>query len=58
MRMTEILSIRRENVRLDQKRIFIPAAKAGSRDQPITTEWRYSLPIISPGYQGGRVVIS
>jgi integrase len=38
MRMTEILSIRREHVDLDRRRIFVPAAKAGSRDQPITAE--------------------
>lgn len=38
MRMTEILSMRREHVDLDRKRIFIPNAKAGARDQPITTE--------------------
>ena len=38
MRMTEILSMRREHVDVDRKRIFIPSAKAGARDQPITTE--------------------
>ena len=36
MRMSEILSIRRENVDPDRKRIFIPKAKAGAREQPIT----------------------
>lgn len=36
MRMTEILSIRREYVDLDRLIIHIPHAKAGSRDQPIT----------------------
>jgi integrase len=38
MRMTEILSMRREHVDIDRKRVFIPSAKAGARDQPITTE--------------------
>lgn len=38
MRMTEILSMRREHVDLDRRRIFIPNAKAGARDQPITSE--------------------
>jgi integrase len=38
MRLTEILSIRREHVNLDQRRIFVPKAKSGSRDQPITAE--------------------
>jgi integrase len=38
MRMSEILSIRRENVDAHRRRIFIPKAKAGAREQPITTE--------------------
>ena len=38
MRKSEILSILKENVDLDRRRIFIPEAKAGSRDQPITAE--------------------
>ena len=38
MRMTEILSMTREHVDVDRKRIFIPSAKAGARDQPITSE--------------------
>ncbi|MGD8617349.1 MAG: tyrosine-type recombinase/integrase [Gammaproteobacteria bacterium] len=36
MRMTEILSIRKENVNLHRRVIYIPEAKAGSREQPIT----------------------
>jgi integrase len=36
MRMMEILSIRRENVNTDRRVIFIPKAKAGAREQPIT----------------------
>ncbi|MSR09704.1 MAG: site-specific integrase [Gammaproteobacteria bacterium] len=36
MRMTEILSIRREHLHLDRRIIHIPHAKAGTREQPIT----------------------
>ncbi len=36
MRLTEILSIRLEDIELDIQRIFIPQAKAGKRPQPIT----------------------
>jgi len=36
MRKMEILSIRREHVDLQRKVIFIPKAKAGMREQPIT----------------------
>jgi integrase len=36
MRMMEILSIRREYVDLQRRVIFIPKAKAGAREQPIT----------------------
>lgn len=38
MRMSEILSMTREHVDVQRKRIFIPLAKAGARDQPITSE--------------------
>jgi integrase len=38
MRRMEILSIRRENVNLERRTIYIPFAKGGSRDQPITQE--------------------
>jgi integrase len=38
MRMSEILSIRRENVDPEKRRIFIPQAKAGAREQPMTAE--------------------
>lgn len=37
MRMSEILTIRRDNVDVDQRRIYIPRAKAGAREQPITS---------------------
>ena len=36
MRKSEILSIRLENIRLDQQTLYIPRAKAGARQQPIT----------------------
>lgn len=36
MRRSEILSIRREHVDLDRLTIFVPQAKAGAREQPIT----------------------
>lgn len=38
MRMSEILNMTREHVDVQRRRIFIPSAKAGARDQPITTE--------------------
>lgn len=38
MRHTEILSIRREHVDLAHKAIWIPQAKAGAREQPITDD--------------------
>ncbi len=38
MRKTEILSIRREHVDLQRLVIFIPKAKAGAREQPITSD--------------------
>jgi integrase len=38
MRMSEVLSIKRENVDLTKRRIFVPKAKAGAREQPITAE--------------------
>jgi integrase len=36
MRKMEILSIRREHVNVQHRTIFIPKAKAGAREQPIT----------------------
>lgn len=36
MRKSEILSIRVENIDIERRRIFLPVAKAGSREQPIT----------------------
>lgn len=37
MRRSEIFSIRREHVDLQRRSIYIPKAKAGAREQPITT---------------------
>lgn len=36
MRMSEVLAIRRENIDVERHRIWIPQAKAGRREQPIT----------------------
>lgn len=36
MRKQEILSIRKEHIDLDRRTIYIPKAKAGAREQPIT----------------------
>jgi integrase len=36
MRRMEILSIRLEHIDLDKQIIYIPKAKAGAREQPIT----------------------
>lgn len=38
MRMSEILSIRRCNVDVDKRRIYVAQAKAGAREQPMTAE--------------------
>lgn len=46
MRRMEILTIRRENVDLQRRTIFIPQAKAGSREQPITKQ----LAVFLEGY--------
>jgi integrase len=36
MRMSEILSMRRENIDVQRRVIYVPHAKAGQREQPIT----------------------
>jgi len=38
MRASEIFGIRREHIDLDKKTIYIPKAKAGAREQPITRQ--------------------
>lgn len=53
MRKSEILAIRKEHVDLERRRIFIPQAKAGARDQPITTELRDFLTIHMEGLPRG-----
>lgn len=55
MRRMEILSVRREHVDLSRRVIYIPRAKAGAREQPITAqlvaflrEWMSANPEASP----------
>ncbi len=36
MRLMDILSIRKEDIHLDRRIIYIPKAKGGAREQPIT----------------------
>lgn len=36
MRKSEVLSIRKENIDLDRRMIYLPKAKAGAREQPMT----------------------
>ena len=45
MRKSEILSIRLEHINLDQHVIYLPKAKAGAREQPIT---RYLADLLRP----------
>jgi len=69
MRMTEVLSIRREHVDLERLLIRIPHAKAGAREQPITAhlaaflgDYLAALPPLipwlfpSPGAKQGHTV--
>lgn len=53
MRHTEILAIRRENVDLGKRVIWVPQAKAGAREQPITRELaeylRKRMDMLPPG---------
>ncbi len=66
MRRTEILSIRKEHIRIDKKIIYIPEAKAGPREQPITRrlaeylkKWldgiRDGSPWLFPARDGGHL---
>lgn len=55
MRLMEILSIRRDHIDLDKKVIYIPKAKGGAREQPITAhlagflaEYVDALPLGTP----------
>ena len=36
MRLTEILSLRKEHIYLDRHMVYVPKAKSGAREQPIT----------------------
>lgn len=49
MRLMEILSIRREHVDLQRRVIYIPKAKAGAREQPVTA----SLALFLAGHMEG-----
>jgi integrase len=69
MRRMEILATRRADIHLDRRTIFIPRAKAGAREQPITPQlatflrgYEEALPpgtpwlFPSPGAEGGHAV--
>ena len=55
MRHSEILAIRREDVDLERRVIWIPKAKAGAREQPITDDLAdylaQRLEMLPPGCQ-------
>jgi len=55
MRLTEILSMRREHLDLEHRLLYIPVAKAGAREQPLTgqlTEYlRECLATFEPGQE-------
>lgn len=53
MRMSEILAIRKEHVDLDRRVIFVPQAKAGAREQPITLQVANYLAGYIEGLQPG-----
>lgn len=53
MRVSEILSIRKEHVSIGRKIIFVPRAKAGAREQPITIELAKFLEGYMDGLQEG-----
>jgi integrase len=53
MRMSEILSIRKEHVDLKRRVIYIPKAKAGAREQPITPQLADFLKGYIDGLQEG-----
>ena len=54
MRRMEILSIRREHIDLNRRVIFIPKAKAGAREQPITPHLAEFLAGYPPPCQRGH----
>ena len=51
MRLMEILSIRLEHIDLVQRMIFIPRAKAGNRQQPITA---HLAEVLTPYVQNAK----
>jgi integrase len=53
MRRMEILEIRRDNVNLKQRTIYIPNAKGGAREQPITQQLVEFLDAYMAGLQKG-----
>ena len=54
MRRMEILTIRRENVNLQRRTIYIPQAKSGAREQPITQQLAEFLEGYLVGLQKGQ----
>ena len=54
MRRMEILNIRRENVNLQHRTIYIPQAKSGAREQPITQQLAEFLEGYLVGLQKGQ----
>jgi integrase len=54
MRRMEILSIRRENIDLGRRVIFVPKAKAGAREQPITAHLAHYLASLMAMAQPGQ----
>ena len=53
MRVSEILAIKKSNVFTDRKVIYIPKAKAGAREQPITSQLAEFLEGYIEGLQPG-----
>lgn len=45
MRKSEVLSIRKQDIHLDRRMIYVPKAKAGAREQPITEALRAFLDV-------------
>ncbi|MGC9195154.1 MAG: hypothetical protein ACP5IL_06835 [Syntrophobacteraceae bacterium] len=57
MRKMDILNIRREHADLQRRMLFIPKAKAGAREQPITAhltdflaDYMEALPKVGQGF--------
>jgi integrase len=54
MRLSEILSIRLENIHLERHEIYIPKAKAGARVQPISKSLAGYLQLVLDGSEAGQ----